>query len=441
MTIFNIKAYEDLSAGILEKIKKQGATSGEVAITIDAGFSVSSRLGKVETIEHHQDKGIAITVFFGQQAGTTSSSDLSPAAIETAIQKACSIASYTSLDPYAGIADKPFMAFDYPNLALDYPWEISTKTALDFAIECENLAMRDSRITNSEGVTVTNHRSLHLYANTHDFTGSYLVTQHGFHCILIAQGKDQMHRDYEYSIARDPADLQKIEDLAMAVQKKTISRLNPRRLKTRMAPVIFSADIARSLLGNFVNAINGNNIYRNASFLVNQLNTPVFPTHISLTQYPHLLKAMGSMPFDNEGVRTLEQNFVKEGILTNYILDSYSARKLGLKTTGNAGGVYNLLATTSDLSFKELLQKMDTGLLVTELIGQGVNIVNGDYSRGAFGFWVEKGEIQYPVEEITISGNLRDMFKNIVAIANDVDTRGRIQTGSILLDGLMIAGE
>ncbi|MBA2654771.1 MAG: metalloprotease PmbA [Gammaproteobacteria bacterium] len=441
MNIFDKSHYENLSADILEKAKKQGASHAEVTMSLEAGFTVSSRLKQVETVEHHHDKGIGITVFFGQQSGSASSSDLSPLALDTTIAKACNIAKYTSSDPYSGLAEKSQMAFDYPDLNLDHPWEITPEAALDFTIECETLAMENPRITNSEGSSLSSHRSLQVYANTHGFTGSYLTTQHSLNCVLIAQENGHMHRDYDYTIARNAADMKKIEDLARKASEKTINRLGARRLTTRTAPVVFSADIAKSLLSNYISATSGGSIYRKSSFLVDHLNKPVFPSHISLTQHPHLPKAVGSAPFDGEGVRTLKQDFVCDGVLQNYILSSYSARKLGMQTTGNAGGVYNLLITTSDLSFEELLKNMDTGLLVTELIGQGVNIVTGDYSRGAFGYWVENGKIQYPVEEITIAGNLQEMFMNIVAVSNDIDTRSRIHTGSILIDSMTIAGE
>ena len=301
--------------------------------------------------------------------------------------------------------------------------------------------MQDPRITNSEGVSVNSHRSLQVYANTHDFVGSYFATQHSLNCVLIAQENGHMHRDFDYMIAREVSDLKSIESLATTAKDKTVRRLGARRLKTQSSPVIFCAEIARSLLSNLVAAISGSHIYRKSSFLVDHLNTQILPSHISLIQHPHIPKALGSVPFDNEGVSTLRQDFVKDGILQKYILSSYSARKLGMQSTGNAGGVYNLFITTGDLTLKELLRQMDTGLLVTELIGQGVNLVSGDYSRGAFGFWVEKGEIQYPVEEITIAGNLKDMLMGIVTVANDVDSRGRIQTGSILIENMMIAGE
>lgn len=435
------KRYEELCVDILAKAKRQGATSAEVTIDIDAGFSVTSRLGQVETVEHHQDKGMGLTVYFGQQTGSASSSDLSPDALDTIILKACSIAKFTNEDPYAGIAEQNFMAYNYPQLALDFPWAVSTEEALGLAIDCEKLAMSDARITNSEGASVSSHRSLHVFANTHDFVGSYISTQHSMNCVLIAQKDGQMQRDFEYTVARDANELKHINELAKAASDRTLNRLGARRLTTRQAPVIFLAPLAKGLLSHLVKAISGGNIYRKSSFLLDHLNQQVLPTNISLTQDPHLPKAIGSTPFDHEGVRTIKQDFVTNGILQKYILSSYSARKLGMQTTGNAGGVFNLQITQNDLSFDALLKQMDTGLLVTELMGQGINLVNGDYSRGAFGYWVENGQIQYPVEEITIASNLKNMLLGIAAVANDVDKRSNIHTGSILLENMMIAGE
>lgn len=440
-TTLNKNEYEHLAARILEKAQKQGVSDAEVSVSIETGFSVSSRLGQVETVEHHRDKGVAITVFIRQQSGSASSSDLSDEALDTIIEKACRMASYTSSDPCSGLADRDLLAFDYPELDLDFPSHISTESALESAIECESIAMSCPRITNSEGVSISSHRSLQVYANTKDFLGSYFSTQYSANCILIAQDGNQMHRDYEFTVARDSKDLMPMEKLAKEAADKVGQRIGSRRLKTVSAPVIFTTPVARSLLGNFVSAISGHNIYRNSSFLLNQLHNAVFPNHITLVQFPHLAKAVGSLPFDHEGVRTKEQNFVSDGVLQNYILGSYSARKLGLKSTGNAGGVQNLQISLSDLTLEQLLVEMGTGLLVTELIGQGVNLVTGDYSRGAFGFWVENGHIQYPVEEITIAGNLKDIFMNVVAVSKDLDTRGKIRTGSILISEMMIAGQ
>jgi PmbA protein len=339
------------------------------------------------------------------------------------------------------LAEKELLAFDYSDLDLDHPWDINTEEAMELAIRCENLALQDKRITNSEGVSLTNHRGLHIYANSHGFIGSELATEQSMNCVLIAQENGHMHRDFDYTISRKATDLMPLEALAQSAVQKTVRRLGARRLKTRSAPIIFNPSTARALLGSFTSAINGMNIYRKSSFLVDALDQQIFPDFITLTQFPHIPKAIGSAPFDSEGVRTLQQDYVRDGILQRYLLNSYSAKKLGLQSTGNAGGVYNLVITNSDRTLEQLLQQMGTGLLVTELIGQGINLVTGDYSKGAFGFWVENGEIQYPVEEVTIAGNLGEMFKNIVAVGNDTDRRGKIHTGSILIDSMVIAGE
>jgi PmbA protein len=436
------QSFENLCLATVANAQRMGATSAEISVNVESGFTVTARLGQVETIEHHHDKGIAITVFFDHKTGSASSSDLSSEAVSTLLEKACNIAKFTSSDSYAGLAEKSLMAFGYPQLALDYPWDIDPEQGLKLALECEDIARaEDQRITNSEGASLSTHRSLQVFANTHGFLGSYLSTQHSLNCALIAQQGDQMQRDYEYTVARDPVDLEAIPILAKKAAKRTVDRLGARRLKTCQVPVIFLAPLAKGLLGNFVNAISGSNIYRKSSFLLDHLEKQVFPEFIRIDQRPHIPKAIGSMPFDDEGVRTFDQGFVTEGILRSYILSSYSARKLAMQSTGNAGGIQNLFISTGHQTLDELIRHMQQGLLVTELIGQGVNIVTGDYSRGAFGYWVENGAIQFPVEEITIAGNLRDMFLNIVAVANDVDHRGSIHSGSILIEHMMVAGE
>jgi PmbA protein len=441
MKEFDSEQYQSLCQRILDKAKQQGVGSAEVTLSQEEGFSVSSRLGQVETITHENNKGVSLTVYFDQKTGSASSTDLSDAAIDLTIEKACNIAKYTSADPYSGLADADQIAFHYPKVDIYYPWRITTEEALDIAIKCENLARQDKRITNSEGASVSSSRTFHVYGNTHGFVGSYPATQHGINCVLIAQEDGHMQRSYEYTVARDANDLMDIAELAEKSATKTISRLGARRLKTQSAPVLFSAEVARSLIGHLVAAMSGGNIYRQSSFLIDCLNQPIFPEHINLTQLPHLPKGMGSAPFDNEGVATIQQNFIEQGILKNYFLGSYSARKLGMKSTGNSGGIFNLQLSASDRSQLDLIKEMGRGLLVVELIGQGVNIVTGDYSRGVFGYWVEHGEIQFPVTEVTIAGNLKDIFQNVIAVANDIDKRSRVHTGSILIKEMMIAGE
>jgi PmbA protein len=436
------QSFENLCLDTVANAQRMGATSAEVSVNVASGFTVTARLGQVDTIEHHHDKGIAITVFFDHKMGSASSSDLSSKAVSTLLERACNIAKVTNSDPYAGLAEKSLIAFGYPQLDLHYPWDIDPEQGLKLALECEDIARaEDQRITNSEGVSLSTHCSFQALANTHGFLGSYPSTQHSLNCALIAQQGDQMQRDYEYTVARDPADLEASPVLAKKAAKRVVDRLGARRLKTCRVPVIFLAPLAKGLLGNFVFAISGSNIYRKSSFLLDHLDKQVFPEFIRIDQRPHIPKAIGSTPFDDEGVRTFDQDFVTKGILQSYILSSYSARKLAMQSTGNAGGIQNLFISTSNQTLDELIRHMQQGLLVTELIGQGVNIVTGDYSRGAFGFWVENGAIQFPVEEITIAGNLADMFLNIVAVANDVDHRGSIHSGSILVEHMMVAGE
>jgi PmbA protein len=427
---------------LLRQAKSKGATAAEVSIGASHGFNVQVRMGEVETIEHNRDKGLAITVYFGQRKGSASTSDTSEEALQNTLNAACHIARFTNEDSYSGLADASLLARNYPDLDLYHPWDLTIEQAVSTAkaVEAQGLQL-DKRITNSEGVNISTSSSQHIYANTHGFVGQYSSTYHSMNCSLIAQDASGMQRDYDYTNARDPNDLVSFAVVAKQAAEKTVQRLNARRLATKQAPVIFHADIAGSLLSHFISAIRGGNLYRQSSFLLDQLNKPVFASNVNITEQPHLLKAIGSAPFDSEGVATHPRELVKDGVLQGYVLDSYSARRLGMQTTGNAGGIHNLLIQTSHMNLSELLKAMDTGLLVTELLGQGVNIVTGDYSRGAAGFWVEKGEIQYPVHEITIAGNLRDMFKGLVAVGNDINARGTIRTGSIWLDKMMIAGE
>lgn len=433
---------KNLVSEILNEALKQGASSAEADVGINKGFSVTARNEDVESVEYSQDKIIGITVYFGNRSGSASLSDLRPEAMRAAVQAACNIARFADEDPYTGIADKSELAFNYPELDVVYPWNISVEHAIELACECEKKALaKDKRISTSENVVVSTGQAWSVYGNTNGFMGMFSTTRHEMSCVLIAKQGDEMQRDYYYTNACDPHLLESTTDVANKAVERTVRRLGARRLSTRQVPVIFVAEEARGLLGHFVSAISGGSLYRKASFLLDQLNTQVFPSHIRIEEKPHLAKGLGSVPFDENGVATRPNVFVEGGVLKNYVLGVYSARKLGMKTTGNAGGVHNLFITTGNKNLPELLKKMGTGLLVTELMGQGINIVTGDYSRGASGFWVENGEIQYPVEEITIAGNLRDMYANIVEIGCDVDHRGNIQTGSILIDNMMVAGD
>ncbi len=434
--------WQELASDILKQAKAQGASSAEVGVSSSDGFSVTVRLGEVETVEYNRDKGVGITVFFGQRKGSSSTSDMSPDAIKAAVSAACHIAKLSGEDNCAGLADPELLAKDYPDLDLYHPWSIDPEQAIELATQCEAQARAfDKRIINSEGASVASHQGVNVYANSHGFSGGYLSSSHSFNCALVAQDSLGMQRDGSYTVARDPSCLESIAAIAKEAGERTVKRLGARRVKTCQVPVVFHADVARGLIGSFLSAISGGNLYRKASFLVDQLGQSIFAKQVHIYQRPHIPKALGSSPFDAEGVATYDNDLIKEGLLQNYILSSYSARKLGMRTTGNAGGAHNIFINTSDKDLNGLLQLMGTGLLVTDVMGQGVNIVTGDYSRGATGFWVENGIIQYSVEEITIAGNLRDMYQQLVAVGSDIDRRGYIQTGSILIERMMVAGE
>lgn len=432
---------EGLVRQILDEAKAQGATAAEANVDIAEGLSVNVRLGEVETVEHTRDKGLSVTVYFGKRSGSASTSDFGAGAIRDTVHAACTIAKYTAEDPFAGLADPERLARTIPDLDLHYPWTIDVEGAIELARRCEDAARAtDARITNSEGASVSTHTGFDVYGNSDGFLGSVPASRHSLSCAVIGQDAQGMQRDYWYSVARDPAELEAIESVGRRAAERTLRRLSSRKLKTCQAPVLFEAPIATSLLSHLVNAIRGGNLYRRSSFLVDHLGKQIFAPHVHIHEQPHLRKALGSAPFDNEGVATNARDVVREGILQGYVLDSYAARKLGMTTTGNAGGVHNLTIEPGSRDLGALIKDIGTGLLVTELIGFGVNVVTGDYSRGAAGFWIENGEIQYPVDEITIAGNLKDMFRDLAAVGSDVDTRGNIRTGSILIENLTIAG-
>jgi PmbA protein len=432
-----------LAKDILVQSKQYGATAAETAINTGVGFEVRVRNGEAEKVEHHQGKELGVTVYFGYKSGTAATTNFSPDAIKLAIEKACYIAKYTNDDLCSGLADRDLMAISYPDLDLYHHWDIDLESAIELATECEKTGLIvDKRIVNSEGADVSSYDSFRVYANTNDFIGCYPSSVHSISCALIGEQDGSMQVDYEYTAARNPKDLQEALVVGKSAAEKTIKKLGAKHLSTRECPVVFLNQVAKSLVGNFLAAINGNNLYTKSSFLLDHLQHPVFAKHINIEEFPHLKQGMNSVPFDEEGVKTVPRFFVEDGILTNYILNSYTGRKLNMQTTGNAGGVHNVFVTTRDAAndLNELLKAMQSGLLVTELLGQGVNLVTGDYSRGAFGFWVEKGEIQYPVESFTIAGNLKDMFSNIISIGNDVDNRGNIHIGSMLIAKMKIAG-
>ncbi|GAB4391241.1 MAG: metalloprotease PmbA [Gammaproteobacteria bacterium] len=426
---------------MLALAEQQGASAAEVASTINVGLEVTVRLGEVETVEFNREKSAGITVYFGQRKGSAASSDLSDQALAESVAAACAIAKYTGEDQCAGLADKNLLAFDYPELNLNHPWDIDAQQAIKLALACEDKARAyDKRIDNSDGATVSTSQSYRVYGNSLGFLGECASTYHSLSCMLVASQNGAMQRDYYYTATRNAQQLLTADEVALHAAQRTIQRLGARSLPTQAAPVIFEAPVARGLLGHFISAISGGNLYRKTSFLIDHLGKRIFPDYISLDEDPLLPSAIGSCPFDSDGVRTQPRAIVDEGILASYVLSTYSARKLGMQSTGNASGVHNLMVQTSDMDLPALINHMNRGLLVTELMGQGINIVTGDYSRGASGYWIENGAIQFPVEGITIAGNLRDMFANLVAVANDIDIRGNIRSGSILVEQMMIAG-
>jgi PmbA protein len=426
----------------LEEAKQLGATEAEAAVSVDTGLSVTARLGEVETLEYQRDRGMGVTIYRGKRKGTASTGDLSAKAIRDAVAKAFSIAGFTAADECAGLPDADALAREIPDLDLSHPWSIDPDAARDQAIACEAVALGlDPRITNSEGGTLSTHYGLRVFGNSLGFVGGFASTVHSLSCVVIAQEKDDMQRDYWYSSVRDWRDLESGESIGRQAAQRALRRLNARKMATTNAPVLFVPELARGLIGHFLGAIRGGSQYRRSSFLLDAAGQKIFPSWMKVAERPHIRKALGSAPFDSEGVATQDRDLVVDGILQGYVLSTYSARKLGLKTTGNAGGVHNVIVAPGSESFDALVKKMHRGLVVTELMGQGVNGVTGDYSRGAAGFWVENGQLAYPVHEITIAGNLRQMYQQIVAVGSDVDLRGGVRTGSVLIEQMTIAGE
>ena len=427
---------------VLKLARQKGATQAEASMTKVTGIAVSSRLKEVETVEFTNDGGLGITVYQGQRKGSASSADLSLAALQLTVEKAMEIAKHTGEDPCSGLAEKELMAFSPPDLGLYYPQTLDTELAIQEIIRAETSALEsDPRIVNSDGASYNANLGARVYGNSHGLNVGYLSSRYSLSCMVIGEQDGDMQRDYSYTVSRDKALLASPEQVGREASQFTLDRLGARKLKTCKVPVIFHRDVAAGLLGHFVSAISGGSLYRNSSFLLDHLGKQVLPDWFEINEAPHLKGALASSPFDSEGVITRDINIVSGGILQHYLLTSYSARKLKMQTNGHAGGIHNWLVKSTGESDQQLLTKLGTGLLVTELMGQGVNIVTGDYSRGAAGFWVENGQIQYPVHEITIAGNLKHMLKDIVAVGAQTEKRSSIQTGSILVGEMQLAGD
>ncbi|SUT96791.1 antibiotic maturation factor PmbA [Actinobacillus lignieresii] len=422
--------------------KKSGAEA-EVGVTKVAGLSVSTRLEQTENIEFNNDGSLGISVYVGKRKGNASTSDLQPQSIQRAVESALAIAKYTSEDECAGLADKEMMAFEAPDLELYHQADISVEQAVELALEAEHHALNtDEKIVNSEGATFNSHSGVRVYGNTHGMLQSYLSSRYSLSCSVISAYEDQLERDYEYTISREFDKLQSPEWVGRQAAFKAVDRLNPQKIKTCEVPVIFYNDVATGLIGHLAGAISGGALYRKSSFLLDKLGTQILPSWFAISERPHLLRQLASSAFDSEGVITQDREIIIDGVLQTYLMTSYSARKMGLKTTGHAGGIHNWLVKPNRTGgLDTLLKEMGTGLLVTEFLGSAINAVTGEYSRGAAGFWVENGEIQYPVAEITIAGQLQEMYKNLIAVADDIEHRSNIQTGSILLDKMKISGE
>ncbi len=439
LPIDKLKGYAET---ILDEAKKQGATSAEAGVHIQKGLDVGIRMGETETIEYTNDHGLGVTVYFGLRKGSANTSILSSNSIKETVAAACRIAKYTSEDPASGLAEAELMAKNPRDLDLNHPWSINPDEAANLAIECENAANEyDKRINNSEGASCYTNENLFVYGNTHGFLEGYPSTKHGISCAVLAGQDDLMQRDYWYTTDRISSQLQTPKEVGKEAAKRTVSRLGSRKIKTTSCPVLFKADIAPSLLRGLFMAINGTAIYRKASFLLNHLDQKIFPDWVDIEENPHELRGMASAFFDNEGVATKKHKIVNKGNLKSYILDSYSGRKLNMKPNGNAGGLRNITIQNTGQSFDDLVRDMGTGLIVTEMMGQGASPVTGDYSRGAAGFWVERGEVAFPVQGVTVAGNLKKMFKGLAAIGRDENIPGSTKTGSWLIDDMTVAGD
>ncbi|TDV60781.1 metalloprotease PmbA [Pseudomonas sp. LP_7_YM] len=426
---------------IVAEARRQGATACEVAVSVDQGLSTSVRQREVETVEFNRDQGFGITLYVGQRKGSASTSASGPDAIRETVAAALAIAKHTSEDESSGLADAALMAKEQPDFDLFHPWNITPEEAIERALTCEAAAFdADSRIKNADGTTLNVHQGCRVYGNSHGFIGGYASTRHSLSCVMIAEKDGQMQRDYWYDVSRQGELLMDGRLIGQKAAERAASRLGARPVPTCEVPVLFSAELAGGLFGSFLGAISGGTLYRKSSFLEGAMGQRLFPEWMTIDERPHLMRAMGSSAFDGDGLATYAKPFVENGELVSYILSTYSGRKLGLPSTANAGGVHNLFVSHGTEGQAALIRRMGRGLLVTELMGSGLNMVTGDYSRGAAGFWVENGEIQFPVQEVTIAGNMRDMFKQIVAVGSDLELRSNIRTGSVLIEKMMVAG-
>ena len=436
-----LPALQEQVEQILAEAKRQGASACEVAVSLEQGLSTSVRQREVETVEFNRDQGFGITLYSGQRKGSASTSASGPEAIRETVAAALAIAKHTSEDESSGLADKALMAKDLKDFDLFHAWDITPEQAIELALTCEAAAFdADARIKNADGTTLNTHQGCRVYGNSHGFIGGYASTRHSLSCVMIAEGNGQMQRDYWYDVSRQGELLANPVSIGQRAAQRAASRLGARPVPTCEVPVLFSAELAGGLFGSFLGAISGGNLYRKSSFLEGAIGQKLFPGWLTIDERPHLMRAMGSSAFDGDGLATYAKPFVENGELVSYVLGTYSGRKLGLPSTANSGGVHNLFVTHGDEDQAALLRRMGRGLLVTELMGHGLNMVTGDYSRGAAGFWVENGEIQFAVQEVTIAGNMRDMFKQIVAVGNDLELRSNIRTGSVLIERMTVAG-
>ena len=431
-----------IAADVLAYARTQGASACETEASEGFGQTVTVRRGEVETIEYNRDKSIGVTVYAGKRRGSASTSDFSPQAVRATVDAALSIAKFTASDDYAGLADEDLLAREIPDLDLYHPWQLPVEHAIELAQTCENAAFAvDKRIDNSEGASVSLQQSHFIYANSLGFAGGYPSSRHWISCAVIAGKGEAMQRDDWYATARNPAELDAPETIGRTAGERAVRRLGAKKIATAQVPVLFEAPVAASLLGHFAAAVSGGSLYRKSSFLLDSLGQQIFAPLVEITDDPLIARGLASGPFDAEGVATRRRSVVSKGMVEGYFLATYSARKLGMKSTGNAGGNHNLLLADTGEDLPQLMKKMGRGLLVTELLGHGINMVTGDYSRGAAGFWIENGAIAYPVQEITIAGNLKDMFRNIVAAGSDIVRRGSKQCGSILVEQMTVAGD